>query len=106
MKYAIVQSGGKQFRASEGDVVDVERLSASVGDTIELDQVLLLGDGQQVTVGAPTVAGVRLQATVLEQIRAPKVIVFKYKPKQRYRVKSGHRHAYTRVRIDRIVEAA
>ncbi len=103
MKYAIIQSGGKQLRAQEGQIVEVERLDAAIGDTVEFGEVLLLADGDTVTIGAPLVKGVTLKGTVVGQVKGPKVIVFKYKPKQRYRVKTGHRQHYTQVQVETIL---
>ncbi len=102
MKYAILQSGGKQYRAEEGQVIEVDRLAADEGSTVELEEVLLLVDGDKTQVGAPLVAGVHIKASVLEHIRGPKILVFKYKAKMRYRVRQGHRQDYTRLLIERI----
>lgn len=104
MKYAIIQNGGKQFKAIEGSVIEVDRFDAEVGKKIDLDQVLLISDDQNVIVGNPFIEGARVEATIEAQIKGPKIIVFKYKPKQRYRVKTGHRQKYTRLRVDRIIE--
>ena len=103
MKYAIVEDGGKQFRAVEGDMIDVDRFPAEVGEEVDLERVLLVADDGEVLIGTPLVDGARVQATVVSQVKGPKVIVFKYKPKERYRVKKGHRQQYTRLRIDSIV---
>lgn len=102
MKYAIIQDGGKQYKAVEGATVDVDRYQADIGDEVELENVLLVSDGDDILIGTPLVQGARIRATVEAQIKGPKVIVFKYKPKQRYRVKSGHRQKYTRLRIQAI----
>ncbi len=102
MKYAILQSGGKQYRAEEGQVIEVDRLAADEGSTVELEEVLLLVDGDKTQVGAPLIAGAQIKASVLEHIRGPKILVFKYKAKMRYRVRQGHRQDYTRLRIERI----
>lgn len=102
MKYVILQSGGKQYRAEEGRVIEVDRLAAEEGSTVELEQVLLLVDGDTTQVGAPLVTGAHITASVLEHIRGPKILVFKYKAKMRYRVRQGHRQDYTRLRIERI----
>lgn len=101
--YAVVRSGGRQYRASVGDTVLVERLGAPVGQQLEMDQVLLIADGEQVTVGRPVVEGAKVLATVVAQEKGPKIRVFKYRPKQRYRRRAGHRQWYTRLRVDQIV---
>ena len=102
MKYAIVEDGGKQYRAVEGAMIDVDRFSAEEGEQIDLERVLLVADDEEVMIGTPFVAGAKVQATVVSQIKGPKVVIFKYKPKQRYRIKKGHRQQYTRVKIDSI----
>jgi large subunit ribosomal protein L21 len=101
--YAVVQSGGRQHKVEVGSKVDVDRLNAEVGASIELDKVLLLSTDDGVTVGQPTVEGARVLATVVEAIRGDKIIVFKYKAKVRYRRKTGHRQDYTRLEIKDIV---
>ncbi len=103
MKYAIVEDGGKQYRAVEGNTIEVDRFPSEVGEQIDLERVLLVADGDQVTIGAPFVAGAKVQATVIAQVKGPKVVVFRYKPKKRIRTKTGHRQQYTRVKIDTIV---
>ncbi len=103
MTYAILESGGKQYKVSPGNVIEVEQLAVEQGSTIELDRVLLVADDSGVTVGRPTVADARVRATVVAQDKAEKVIVFKYKPKVRYRRKIGHRQPHTRLVIDEIV---
>jgi large subunit ribosomal protein L21 len=100
--YAIVRSGGKQYRVREGDTIDVARLPTPEGERVDLPEVLLLAEDGQVTVGAPTVAGVKVVAEVVSHGREPKVIVFKYKAKTRYRKKTGHRQDFTRLAIQRI----
>jgi len=100
--YAVVETGGKQYKASVGTTIDVERLEAEVGQVIELDRVLMVADEGQVRVGRPVLGDVKVSATVVAHGRKPKVIVFKYRPKQRYRRKTGHRQGYTRLRIDAI----
>ncbi len=106
MKYAIVEDGGKQYKAVEGGTIDVDHFAAEVGEQVDLERVLLLSDDGDVQIGAPLVAGAKVQATVLAQVKGPKIVVFKYKPKQRYRVKSGHRQKYTRLQIDMIAVEA
>ncbi len=103
--YAIIRSGGKQYRVEEGSIIDVERLEASEGDKVELTDVLLLTDGSRVTVGSATVPGAKVTAEVVGQGRGPKVTVFKYKSKTRQRTKTGHRQPYTRLAIQEIVTA-
>ena len=101
--YAIIRTGGKQYRVTAGDSIEVEKLPQGVGEQVELDQVLLLTDGSNVHVGQPLVQGARVRATVTRQALGRKVIVFKYKNKNRYRRLRGHRQLYTRLRIDEIV---
>lgn len=101
--YAIVETGGKQHRVSPGDTIDVERLSVEKGSTIELDRVLLVADGDKLTVGTPIVEGAKVVAEVLGEGKGKKIIVFKYKPKVRYRRKTGHRQIYTRLAIKEIL---
>ncbi len=99
--YAVIETGGKQLTVREGDVVRVEKLDGAPGETVTFDRVLLVGNGQT-TVGGPTVQGATVQARVVRQARAPKVIVMKYKAKAHYRRKTGHRQAFTELRIERI----
>ena len=101
--YAVVRTGGKQYKVQPNQLLDVELLPAEVGAVIELSDVLLVADGDDVTVGEPQVAGARVLAEVIEHGRGPKLIVFKYKPKTRYRKKTGHRQAYTRLAIRQIL---
>jgi len=103
MKYAIVESGGKQYKAVEGATIEVDLLPIEAGKKIDLKDVLLISDEDNILVGTPLVDGAKISATVLGQVKAPKVIVFKYKSRQRYRVKQGHRQKYTRLMIDEIV---
>jgi large subunit ribosomal protein L21 len=102
--YAIIETGGKQYRVSPGQTIDVERLDVAEGKTVDLERVLLIGDGDRLTVGAPTVEGAKVVATSRGEGKGDKVIVFKYKAKVRYRNKTGHRQFYTRLVIDKIVE--
>ena len=104
MKYAIVEDGGKQYRAVIGETIEVDRYPLEVGDEIDIDRVLLIADGENVKVGTPLVKGAKIQATVVEQVKGPKIIVFRYKAKERIRTKTGHRQQYTKVRIDAITE--
>ena len=100
--YAVVESGGKQYKVTVGQTVDVELLNVNEGDTIALDRVLMVADEGAVHVGRPVVEGAVVSATVLGHGKGPKVITFKYQPKKRYRRTIGHRQAYTRLRIDEI----
>jgi large subunit ribosomal protein L21 len=101
--YAIVESGGRQYRAEEGHSFPVEKLPYEVGEQIELANVLLVANGDDITIGQPFVSGALVKATVVEQYRGKKILVWKYKPKKRYRRRQGHRQSYTRLRIDEIV---
>ncbi|MBQ1392017.1 MAG: 50S ribosomal protein L21 [Lachnospiraceae bacterium] len=99
--YAIIATGGKQYKVSEGDVIRVEKLGVEADEKVTFDQVLLVSDSD-VKVGNPTVANASVDATVLSNGRAKKVIVYKYKRKTGYHKKNGHRQAYTEVKIDKI----
>jgi len=101
--YAIIETGGKQYKVTPGQTIDVERLDVAEGDTVELDRVLVIANGDRVTVGKPTVDGAKVIATSQGEGKGKKIIVFKYKPKVRYRKKTGHRQLYTRLTIDKIV---
>jgi large subunit ribosomal protein L21 len=102
--YAIIETGGKQYKITPGQTVDIDLLDVTEGGTIELDRVLLIANGEQVAVGTPTVDGAKVVATSQGNGRSKKTIVFKYKSKVRYRKKTGHRQHYTRLVIDKIVE--
>jgi len=102
--YAIIETGGKQYKVTPGQVIDVERLEVAEGNTVELDRVLLIANDNQVTVGTPTIDQAKVVATSQGEGKAKKIIVFKYKPKVRYSKKTGHRQFYTRLAIDSIVE--
>lgn len=101
--YAVVETGGKQYRVAVGQHIDVEKLEAQPGDEIALDRVLMVSGDGQTTVGTPTVPGARVLATVDDQFRDDKVIVFKFHAKKRYRRKRGHRQPLTRLTIREIV---
>ena len=105
MRIAIVESGGKQYRAVEGSTIDVDRLAFEVGKKFDFERVLLMADEDVVMVGTPTVGEIIVSATVVDHVKGPKVISFKYRPKKRIRVKGGHRHFYTRLMIDFIGKA-
>jgi large subunit ribosomal protein L21 len=102
MKYAIVESGGKQYRAVEGEAIQVDRLPVPAGEDVKLEKVLLLVDGENITVGTPTVKDMNVFAKVAEHFKGPKVVIFKYSPKKRIRVKTGHRQNYTRLQVEQI----
>ena len=102
MKFVIVEQGGKQYRAAEGETIEVDRLPNEVGDSLTLEDVLLSVNGETVTIGTPIVKGAKVQAKVMNHIKGRKILVFKYRPKQRYRVKTGHRQQYTRLLIESI----
>jgi large subunit ribosomal protein L21 len=98
-----VKSGARQYRAEVGDTILVERLSAKVGQQLELDEVLLVADDERVEIGQPIVKGSKILATVVAQEKGPKIRIFKYHPSKRYRRRAGHRQRYTRLRVDEIV---
>ena len=100
--YAVVETGGKQYKVSPGQTIEVEKLTVG-GDTIELDRVYLVADGDKVTVGNPTVPGAKVIATVVGEGKGDKVIVYKFKAKVRYHRKRGHRQLYTKLAIKEIV---
>jgi len=104
--YAVIETGGKQYKVSQGQVLDVDRLDVAEGDTVELDKVLLIADDDKVTIGTPTIDGAKVMATSQGEGKTKKIIVFHYKPKRRYRKKTGHRQFYTRLAIDKIIEPA
>lgn len=100
--YAVIQTGGKQYRVEEGDFINVEKLTAEVGATISIPEVLLVGKQNETLVGKPYVAGATVKAEVVETGRAKKVIIYKYKAKKDYRKKMGHRQPYTKLKIKTI----
>lgn len=100
--YAVVATGGKQYKVQEGDVLRVEKLSGAVGDEVAFDQVLLLGAGEDVRIGQPVVEGAVVKGKIVQQGKSKKILVFKYKRRKRYRRKQGHRQPYTAVKIDAI----
>src|SRR5689334_7312901 len=101
--YAIVRTGGRQYRAEPGKVIDVEKLPVEAGDSINLEALLIAPDDGDPLIGRPTVEGVVVRATVVEHYRAKKILVWKYRPGLRYRRRRGHRQTYTRLRIEEIV---
>ena len=100
--YAVVRTGGKQVRVMPGSAVRVEKLPGAVGESIELDQVLLVGGEGETRVGTPLVEGVKVVGTITDQGRGPKITVFKMKRRKGYRRKMGHRQDYTQIRVDSI----
>jgi len=100
MRFAIVESGGKQYRAIEGRTIEVDRLPVEAGKKFDIERVLLMADGDDVLVGTPTVSGIEVKVTVVDHIKGPKIDRFKYRPKKRIRVRGGHRQQYTRLMID------
>lgn len=103
LMYAVIETGGKQYRVKQGDVLFVEKLDADEGDTINIDKVLLVSNEGNVSAGKPYVDGAKVEATVLEQGKAKKIIVFKIKAKKNYRKKQGHRQPFTKLKIENIV---
>ncbi len=102
MKYAILESGGKQYKAVEGATIDVDLLDVEVGQTVNLDEVLLVVEDEKIHVGTPVIKGASVSASILDHVKGPKLITFKYSPKKRIRVKTGHRQHYTRLKIESI----
>lgn len=102
MRFAIIESGGKQYRAVEGRTIEVDRLPVEAGIKYNIERVLFMADGDDVMIGTPTVDGIEVKVTVVDHIKGPKLISFKYRPKKRIRVKSGHRQHYTRLMVDSI----
>mgnify|MGYP001821527831 CR=1 FL=1 len=103
MRYAIIENGGKQYKVFEGATIDVDLISAEVGADVDLDNVLLVADGEKIKVGTPLVKGAYVKATIEAHVKGPKLTIFKYRPKQRYRVKTGHRQKYTRLQIGKVL---
>ncbi len=104
--YAVVKTGGKQYRVSEGDKVRVEKIEVEEGSTVDLDRVLLIADGEQVTVGTPYIDGGKVTGKVVAQGRAKKVDVIKFKRRKKYRRSHGHRQAFTELEITSISPAS
>jgi large subunit ribosomal protein L21 len=100
--YAIVRTGGKQYQVASGDQVRVEKLEGSVGDSIDLNDVLMVADGEEVKIGQPVLDNAKVTATIAEQGKEKKVIIFKKKRRKGYRLKKGHRQSYTALKIEDI----
>lgn len=99
--YAIIATGGKQYKVAEGDIIKVEKLGVDAGETVTFDQVLAVNNGE-LSIGCPTVAGATVTGTVVKEAKAKKVIVYKYKRKSGYHKKNGHRQLFTQVKIEKI----
>ena len=104
--YAVIDACGRQYKVAEGDLVFVEKLEAKEGDKVTFDQVLLVSDNGKAKVGNPTIKGAKVEATVVKQGKAKKIVVFKYKAKKNERKKQGHRQPYTQVKIEKISSKA
>jgi len=102
MKFVIIEQGGKQYRAAEGEMIEVDRLPNEEGESLTLEDILLSVDDEEIIIGTPLIKGAKVQAKVLDHFKGRKILVFKYRPKQRYRVKTGHRQQYTRLLIESI----
>ena len=100
MRFAIVESGGKQYRAVEGRTIEVDRLPVDMGKKFDFERVLLMADGDDILVGTPTIADILVKATVVDHIKGPKIDRFKYRPKKRIRVRGGHRQQFTRLLVN------
>ena len=100
--YAVVRSNGKQYKVAAGDEIDLEALGFEAGDPVELDEVLMVVDGESVRIGTPLVEGATVRATVVGQMRGSKIHIFKFKAKKRYRKRMGHKQGFTRVKVDEI----
>ena len=100
--YAVIETGGKQYRVNQGDIIKVEKLPADVGEKVDFDRILMVGEGAEVKVGSPIVDGAAVSGTVVEQDLHRKIIVFKMTRRKNYRRKQGHRQDYTGVLIDKI----
>jgi large subunit ribosomal protein L21 len=104
--YAVIQTGGKQYRVSQGDLITIEKLEGAAGDRIELNSVLMVGEGDQVTVGRPWLEQARVVGTIVRQERGPKVLIYKHKRRKGYQKRQGHRQSQTLLRVTDIVADA
>ena len=100
--YAVIKTGGKQYRVQQGDVIFVEKIDAQADEQVTFEEVLLVNDGEATKIGTPVVEGAKVEAKVLAQVKAKKIVVYKYKAKKNERKKQGHRHPYTKVEITAI----
>ncbi len=103
MVYAVIDNGGKQYKVIEGKLLETDLLPEEIGKKKIFRDILLLADGEKVEVGTPFLANVSVEATIVDHFKGPKITVFKYRPKERYRVKTGHRQSYTRLLVDSIM---
>ena len=103
--YAVVATGGKQYKIKEGETLRIEKVDGNVGDTFTFDKVLLVADGDNLAIGQPALGGAMVSAHIVEQGKSKKILVFKYKRRKRYRRKQGHRQPFTAVKIDNIANA-
>ncbi len=101
-KFAVIKTGGKQYKVSEGEVLTVEKLDIEEGKDLDITEVLLIADGDKIEVGKPTIKDAKVKAKVVSQEKADKIVVFKYKPKKNYRKKTGHRQKITKIQIEKI----
>ena len=100
--HAIIETGGKQYKVAQGDVLFIEKLPQEAGDSVTFDKVLAVLDGDKATFGAPTVSGASVEAKIVKNGKGKKILVFKYKPKKNYRRRQGHRQPYTKVEITKV----
>ena len=104
--YAVIQTGGKQYRVSQGDLITIEKLEGAAGDRVEIASVLMIAEGNRVTVGQPRLAHARVVGTIVRQERGPKVLIYKHKRRKGYQKKQGHRQSQTLLRVSEIVTGA
>ena len=100
--YAVVSSGGKQYKVQEGEILRVEKIAGDIGAPVSFDKVLMFSDGENVNIGQPVLENISVKGHIVEQDKAKKIVVFKYKKRKRYRRKQGHRQQYTAIKIDSI----
>ena len=103
--YAVIATGGKQYKVSEGDILRVEKIPGDVGQSVSLDKVLMLANGEDIKIGKPVIENAAVNASIVEQGKNKKVLVFKYKRRKRYRRTQGHRQMFTAIRIENIIQA-
>ena len=104
--YAVIQTGGKQYRVSQGDLITIEKLEGAAGDRVEIASVLMVGEGSQVTVGQPQIGRARVVGTIVRQERGPKILIYKHKRRKGYQKRQGHRQWQTLLRVSEIVTGA